>query len=438
MSTIFSMKLLLDTFLFFLIFCLSTFFFYLTLNLKINFLILKLQSKIVSLKTLIGLLDQKILILDKQLKYAILEEVNTNIIIAGIILISVGIAIAILLFFFSGGSGSNTPSTSDSFSSKSSEDSFSRSSSKNDLTATSAANSNVGISTNINNNSVSSITEDTVIQTNTQMLDLEPLNTSLKGTFDQIASMLYPNVVTWDVISNEHPFEQSPTVKVGSVLNAWLSNLKKSYASLEEGKNYIETLKDIEFTLDSIDLNLPPLIDQVNRFLVQTDLNQFAYNAKFDYVLEARDSAFELTQILLEHESILNQMLPGNIIVPEWFGVIIGFYSMLNVVSNLVANDINNYLVNVSNLLETSDFSDSDLSLRNILVKKIDAIFRYVFRFTTNTGSRIGGGFFLSVMEEGIDLEEQNSSHVFRNLLKIVLKYRECFSVDPSNIFLFL
>lgn len=430
----------LDLILFTSIFLFSIFSYYVTLILKINFLILKLQLKITNMKNLIGLLDERILIIDKQIKSSILSEVNSNIVVASVIFLAVGVTIAILLFFFSGGGGSgpgsDTSSIGDSFSSKSSEGSFSKSPSNIDLRDTYSANSNVDISTNITNNSVSSIAEDNVIQS--QILDLEPLNSNLRGTFDQIALILYPNVSIWDTISKEHPFAQSPTVRVGSVLQDWLSTLKKSYLNLQEGKNTTETLKDIESTLDSIDSNLPPLIDQVNRFLGQTDLNQFAYNAKFDYVLEARDSAFELTQILLEHESILNQMLPGNILVPEWFGGIIGFYSLLNVVCNLVSNDINNYLVGVSTLLETSDVSDSDLSLKNILLKKIESIFRYIFRFTTNTGNRIGGGFFLSVMEEGKDLEEQNSSHVFRNLLKIVLKYRECFSVDPSNIFLFL
>jgi len=48
------------------------------------------------------------------------------------------------------------------------------------------------------------------------------------------------------------------------------------------------------------------------------------------------------------------------------------------------------------------------------------------------------GGAFLSVMKEGEYLEEETSSDVFRNLLKIVLKYRDYFRINPSDIFLFL
>ena len=50
----------------------------------------------------------------------------------------------------------------------------------------------------------------------------------------------------------------------------------------------------------------------------------------------------------------------------------------------------------------------------------------------------MGGGAFLSVMEEGEYSEEETSSDVFRNLLKIVLKYQDYFRIDPSDIFLFL
>ena len=50
----------------------------------------------------------------------------------------------------------------------------------------------------------------------------------------------------------------------------------------------------------------------------------------------------------------------------------------------------------------------------------------------------MGGEAFLSVMKEGEYLEEETSSDVFRNLLKIVLKYRDYFRINPSDIFLFL
>jgi len=131
----------------------------------------------------------------------------------------------------------------------------------------------------------------------------EPLNESLTGTFDQIYSILYPNVAIWDIISKKDLFEQSPTVKVGSVLQDWLDQLKEDYSNLQGVENSTETLRSIELTLNSIDLNLPPLINQVNIFLKEANLNQSAsrLQSDYNYVLEARDAAFELTKILLEH-----------------------------------------------------------------------------------------------------------------------------------------
>jgi hypothetical protein len=189
-------------------------------------------------------------------------------------------------------------------------------------------------------------------------------------------------------------------------------------------------------------LNLPPFIEQVNSFLIQTNLNQTTLNLDSDllYVEEAREAAFKLTQILSEHESLLNQILPVNILVPEWFGGLIGFYSFLRVVSNLYSNDLCNYLVGITALIEVSNISDKDLLLKKTLLEKIEFIYKYVSRFTSNSnyGNRMGGGAFLSVMKEGEYLEEETSSDVFRNLLKIVLKYRDYFRINPSDIFLFL
>ena len=329
----------------------------------------------------------------------------------------------------------------DFFSSKGSPGSISKSLSNIDLRDTYTANSNIDISTNITNSSLSSITEGNVIET--PILDLaEPLNNTLSVTFGQIYAILFPNVAIWDIISKKHLFEQSPTVRVGSVLQDWVDNLTKNYWKLDRGENSTETLKSIELTLNSIDLNLPLFIEQVNSFLIQTNLNQIAPNLDSDlfYVQEAREAAFKLTQILLEHESLLNQILPGNILVPEWFGGLIGFYSFLRVVSNLHSNDLCNYLVGITALIEVSNISDEDLLLKKTLLEKLEFIYKYVSRFTSNSnyGNRTGGGAFLSVMEEGEYLEEETSSDVFRNLLKIVLKYRDYFRIDPSDIFLFL
>ena len=425
-----------DFFLFFTITVLSVTLYYVTCVFKLKILIFKLKDQIAQLDMLIVLLDNHAILLQQKQKVAVWAKINNNIETAAAILLGVVIAIAIVLFFFSdkgGGPGG---------SSNSSEGFISKSHSNTDLIDNYTANSNV--STNITNNSLSSITEGNVI--NTPILDLaEPLNNSLSGTFAQIYSILYPNVAIWDIISKKHLFEQSPTVRVGSVLQDWVANLTKSYRSLDECyhqdvKSSTETLKDIEFTLNSIDLNLPPFIEQVNGFLKQTNLNQLDSNLDADYlyVLEARDAAFELTQILLEHESLLNQMLPGSILVPEWFGGLIGFYSLLNVVSNLYSNDLPNYLVGVGALIEVSIVSDKDLPLKNTLFERIGLVFIYVSRFASNYNNRLGGGAFLSVMEQGHDLEEQTSSRVFSNLLKIISKYRDCFSIDPSDIFLFL
>jgi hypothetical protein len=390
--------------------------------LKIKILIFNLKDKIVQLDMLIVLLDNQAILLQQKRKVALWSKFSNNMETAVGIFLGVAIAIAIVLFFFSdkgGPGGSSIPS--DSFTPRGSEGSLSRSHSSTDLEPPTP--------------------EVTVVETT--ILELaEPLNRELIGTFDQIYSILYPKVAIWDIISKKDLFEQSPTAKVGSVLQDWLDQLKEDYSNLQGVENSTETLKSIELTLNSIDLNLPPFIKQVNIFLKEANLNQSAscLESDYSYVLEARDSAFELTKILLEHEILLDQMLlvgNGNILVPEWFGGLIGFYSLLNVVSNLYSNDINNYLVGVLTLLEKSDVSDTDLLIKKTLVEKIEFIFKYVFRFTS-TSNRIGGGAFLSVMEEGQDLEEQNSSHVFRNLLKIVKKYRDCFSIDPSDIFLFL
>jgi len=429
-----------DFFLFFNIVLISTGCYYVTYIIKIKILILKLKDQISEIRSLIVLLDNHALILEKSL-----EHQAENRLIAAAVGLGIVILLGLLCFFFYGGRsgpGSDTASSiGDSFSSKSSEGSLSRSHSSTDLVGKDTQSTNGDSIPTSTNDLAPPTPEVTVVETT--ILELaEPLNKKLTGTFDQIYSILYPKVAIWDIISKQDLFEQSPTVKVGSVLQDWLDQLKEDYSNLQGVENSTETLRSIELTLNSIDLNLPPFMEQVNTFLKEADLNQSAYRLESDYnfVLEARDAAFELTKILLEHENLLNQMLlvgNGNILVPEWFGGLIGFYSFLSVVSNLYSNDINNYLVGVSTLLEKSDVSDTDLLIKKTLLEKIEFIFRYVFRFTS-TSNRIGGGAFLSVMEEGQDLEEQNSSHVFRNLLKIVKKYRDCFSIDPSDIFLFL
>ena len=414
------------------IFLFSLFFYFVTLILKINFLIFKLRIKIEALTNIIGLLDDKIL--------SVAQQADTRMIMTAIG-IAVVIAIGLICFFFSGGGPGGSSIPSDSFTPRGSEGSLSRSHSSPDLAGKDTQTTNGDSIPTSTNDLAPPTPEVTVVETT--ILELaEPLNQELTGTLDQIYSILYPKVAIWDIISKKDLFEQSPTVKVGSVLQDWLDQLKEDYSNLQGVENSTETLRSIELTLNSIDLNLPPFMEQVNTFLREADLNQSAYRLESDYnfVLEARDAAFELTKILLEHETLLNEMLlvgNGNILVPEWFGGLIGFYSFLSVVSNLYSNDINNYLVGVSTLLEKSDVSDTDLLIKKTLLEKIEFIFKYVFRFTS-TSNRIGGGAFLSVMEEGQDLEEQNSSHVFRNLLKIVKKYRDCFSIDPSDIFLFL
>ena len=432
-----------DFFLFLTITLSSTFLYCLTFVLKIKILIFNLKDKILQLDMLIVLLDNQAILLQQKRKVAMWAKISNNMETVVGILLGVVIAIAIVLFFFSdkgGPGGSASSSTGDFFSSKGkgSPGSFAKSPSNMEVRD---INSNVDISTNITNNSLSSITEGNVIET--PILDLaESLNKTLSVTFGQKYAILFPNVAIWDIISKKHLFEQSPTVRVGSVLQDWVDNLTKNYWKLDRGENSTETLKSIELTLNSIDLNLPPFIEQVNSFLIQTNLNQTTLNLDSDllYVEEAREAAFKLTQILSEHESLLNQILPVNILVPEWFGGLIGFYSFLRVVSNLYSNDLCNYLVGITALIEVSNISDKDLLLKKTLLEKIEFIYKYVSRFTSNSnyGNRMGGGAFLSVMKEGEYLEEETSSDVFRNLLKIVLKYRDYFRINPSDIFLFL
>jgi hypothetical protein len=426
-----------DFCLFLTIVLVSTGFYYVTCIIKIKILIFKLRDQISEIKNLIVLLDNHALILERSM-----EQAANNKIIAAAIGLAILTVIGLLFFFFSGGGPGGSSIPSDSFTPRGSEGSLSRSHSSTDLGGKDTQSIN-GDSIPISTNDLAPPTPEVTVVETTILELAEPLNKELAGTFDQIYSILYPNVAIWDIISKKDLFEQSPTVKVGSVLQDWLDQLKEDYSNLQGVENSTETLRSIELTLNSIDLNLPPFIKQVNIFLKEANLNQSASRLESDYsyVLEARDAAFELTKILLEHESLLNQMLlvgNGNILVPEWFGGLIGFYSFLNVVSNLYSNDLPNYLVGVGALIEVSIVSDKDLPLKNTLFERIELVFRYVSRFASNYDNRLGGGAFLSVMEQGHDLEEQTSSRVFSNLLKIISKYRDCFSIDPSDIFLFL
>jgi hypothetical protein len=121
-----------DFCLFLTILVISTAFYLVTYMIKIKILILKLKDQISEIRTLIVLLDNHALILEKSL-----EHQAENRLIAAAVGLGIVILLGLLCFFFYGGRsgpGSDTASNiGDSFSSKSSEGSLSRVPSTTDL-----------------------------------------------------------------------------------------------------------------------------------------------------------------------------------------------------------------------------------------------------------------------------------------------------------------
>jgi len=428
-----------DVILFTSIFLFSTFSYCVTVILKINFLILKLQLKINALKNLVGLLDQ-------QIKSNILQEVNSNMVLAGVIFLAVGVTIAILFFFLSGGGGSgpgsDTSSIGDSFSSKSSEGSISKSSSNIDLRDTYTANSSV--STNITNNSLSSITEGNVMESQVQMLHEEKLQISLKETFDRMEELLLPNVSKWLASSTEQNLS-SNSINFnlgGKSIKSWLQNIDDTFDILTlEGGLSTKNLQDLESTINSMDENLTKFLVQTQKFVTGSNLNTVKtldpdLAGQFEFVFNAREVANELLQKLVEHEAVLKEMLPGTIIVPEWFTGILAFFLMMSFVCSQQMKDLHIHINDLIKFLKsTTPTNLSDVTYKQILIDRLQSWFYYLFYFID--GSTVceynGAGEFLRV-------NESNSENldVFFNLLKELVEHHRCLNIDPIHITLFL
>lgn len=438
---------MIDAVLFTSIFLFSTLCYCLTLILKINFLILKLKLKVKSLKNLVGLLDERIIIIDQQIKYHIINEVNSNIVVASVIFLAVGITIAILLFFFSGGGGngpgSDTSSIGDSFTPRGSEGSISKSPSNIDLGDMDIANSNVDISTNITNNTGYYISEDIVMQA--PILEPLPLNTILMETFNRMEILLLPNISEW-LESCNHQFlgSNSINVNLGTSITPWLRTVSKLFReSLSQGFSTSQ-LQNLERTIDSMDQHLVQFILQTENFLNSSKLNTVTKNDpnladQFQFVSNARDVANELLQKLVEHEAVLKEMLPGTFIVPECFPEILGFFSMMTLISSEQIVDLHKILPSIWGCLKnTSPLEISDLPYQESLRERVRVLYSWLEYFLKSkdvNGFNSTGEFLRFIDEKDpkkIDID------VFFKLSKELYKHHKCLNIDPIHITLFL
>jgi len=438
---------MIDAVLFTSIFLFSTFFCYVSIFIRVKLLILKLQIKIKSLKNLVGLLDEKILIINQQIKYHILNEVNSNIVVASVIFLAVGVTIAILLFFFSGGGSgpnSDTSSIGDPFTPRGSEGSISKSSSNVDLRDIDSASSNVDISTNITNNSGHYISEDIVMQA--PILEPLPLNTSLMETFDRMQTLLLPNV-SEGLKSYNQQFLGSDSINVnlGTSIIPWLQTVSKLFReSLSQGFSTSQ-LQNLERTLDSMDQHLVPFILQTEDFLNSSKLNTVTkmdpnFKDQFQFVFNARDVANELLQKLVEHEAVLKEMLPGTLIVPECFPEILGFLSMMTIISSEEIVSLHRILPSTWGCLKnTIPLEISDLPYQESLRERVRVLYSWLEYFlkSKDDNGLNSTGEFLRVIDEETDTKKIGID-VFFKLSKELYKHHKCLNIDPINIILFL
>jgi len=426
-----------DFFLFFTILLISTGFYYITCILKLKFLIFNLRYQITEIKKLIVLLDNHALILEKNIKLGILAEQADNRIIAAAVGIAVAIAIVLLFFFFTGGGpgGSSTPG--DSFTPRGSEGSLSRSPSMTDVGVKDTHSENWDISTN---NLVPPTPEVTVVETNVQVLQQEQLQISFDLIMDKVANKLLPTLSNWIEFSNQKIlfFDESPTVRVGSAVQDWLSSLDRSVEKLRNNDVSVEVLQSVDSTMKSITDNLPDFLKQLDRFMSKANLNVKTPSETlikdYEFILDSREVANELLQKLLENEALLTQMSPGSIVFPEWFPGLICYFSMLNVISNPELIDLIGCVRSVYIAIHdhvtsgTPDF----LRYKDTLLQKLYYYHTKMREFMDNTPDRISTLRYISVAKSQDDFDRMT------NLLTKLLEYHECLRVDPSNIFLFV
>ena len=426
-----------DFFLFFTILLISTGFYYITCILKLKILIFRLRFQITEIKKLIVLLDNHALILEKNIKLGILAEQADNRIIAAAVGIAVAIAIVLLFFFFAGGGpgGSSTPG--DSFTPRGSEGSLSRSPSMTDVGVKDTHSENWDISTN---NLVSPTPEVTMVETNVQVLQQEQLQMSLNEILDKAANKLLPTLSNWIEFSNQKIlfFDESPTVRVGSAVQGWLSSLDISIEKIRNNDVSVEVLQSVDSTMKSITANLPDFLKQLDRFMSKANLNSktpLETSIKdYEFILDSREVANELLQKLLENEALLTQMSPGSIVFPEWFPGLICYFSMLNVISNPELVDLIGCVRSVYIAIHdhftsgTPDF----LKYKDTLLQKLYYYHTKMREFMDNTPDHISTLRYISVAKSQDDFDRMP------HLLTKLLEYHECLRVDPSNIFLFV
>jgi len=398
-----------DVLMFSSIFWVSIFCVYSTAMIKLGFLVLKVKAKITSLELLIGLLDQKIIILDEQIKSNILQGVNSKMVIAGVLFLGV---IAILWFFFSGGGGSG-PGGSASF-------------------------SNVDLSTNITNNSLAHRLEDIVVQT-----PLELVNTSLRETLDKMNILLLPNVSKWLTTFTEKNVEpNSINVNLGKSINSWLITLEQIISPLLKEKGLsTENLQDLECTIKAMDQTLDSFILQTEDFLISSNLNTLPKShtdlaREFEFVSKTREVANELLQKLVDNQIILKEILPGTetLFVPEWFPGILGFFFMMSIICSQQMIDLHLYIAALLGRLPvTQPLNSGDVNYQKNLIGSLTTLFFKLISFikTPQSFSYHGPGEFLRVNEtnpENID--------VFSKLLKALFEHHICLNIDFVNIIL--
>jgi len=406
---------------------------------KSKLLILKVQSKITSLQLLIGLLDQQIIILDEQIKSNILG-VNSKIVIAGVIFLGV---IAILWFFFSGG-GPGGPGGSASFSMG---DFFS-------------AKSNVDISTKITNNS--STIEDIVVQT-----PLELLNISLKETFDTMNILLLPNVSKWLMTLTEKNLDSKAiNFNMGKSINSWLETFDQNISSLVVEKRGLSTasLQELEQKIKSLDQSLDKFILQTKYFLSSSNLNTLPKShtdlaGELEFVSTAREVANGLLQKLVEHESLLNQTLPVNILVPDWFPGILGFFCLLSIIYSRQMIHLHVYVSALSQRLEgTPPLNANDAKYQRDLIGNLATLYSKLclYNKTPESCPSNGPGEFLRINSENVNVFSEFSemfsynypgefsrvnlenADVFSKLLKALfeLGHNTCLNTDFVHVIL--
>jgi len=402
-----------DFFLFFNIVLISTGCYYVTYIIKIKILILKLKDQISEIRTLIVLLDNHALILERSM-----EQAANNRIIAAAVGLGIVILLGLLCFFFYGGRsgpGSDTASTvGDSFSSKSSEGSLSRVPSTTDL-----------------------VTPTEVTAVENLVLQQEQLNQfqlGLDPILARAANTLVPTLSNWIEFSHKKIlfFDESPTVRVGNSVIGWINTLEKSVQQIQNNNVSMEVLNSVDSTLSSITSILPHFLRQLDHFMEKANLSPDA--AHHEFILESREIANLLLEKLVENETMLTGMVSGSIAFPEWFPGLICYFSMLNVVDNSGLLGIKGLIETVHTLLFYNNTTGTTafLEYKDTLMEKLSAYYYELQGFLDGTPERMSAIRYICVAPTDDDFDK-----LIRLLIKL-MKYHKSLGVNPSDIFLFL